>query len=204
MKARQAFVLGGVMVIGLASSAFAQLIAGKVSDAISGVPIVNATVTVPEIPKTYATDSLGKFVTDTLSKGTYTVRVEAPQYLKQSKTVILASPTEAGASFIDLDLKLYNLATNADASGSKPSNLSVQYFFRGHSEVEISICNSDGAVVRKTFDRSRQGGTHSYNWDGKDNAGKKVKPGTYTCKIASGNLYTQRTLVLADAQPGNK
>jgi hypothetical protein len=183
-----------LLLSGLYSSASAQLIAGKVSDAISGLPIVNASVTVVEVPKTYATDTLGKFVTDTLSKGTYTVRVEAPQYLKQSKTVILASPTEAGASYIELDLKLYSLATSTDTAGPKAGNLSVQYFFRGHSDVEISICDPSGTVVRKAFDRSRLGGTHTYTWDGKDNAGKPAKPGMYTCKLRSGNLYAQRAL----------
>jgi hypothetical protein len=192
-----------LLVVATVAVSPAQTVSGKVSDAISGAVLANAKVTVVEIPKTYTTDSLGRFATDSLSKGTFTIRTEAAGYLKQSKTVMLVLPTEAGSSHIDLDIKLYSLATNADTGASNPAGgLAAQYFFRGHSDTEISICDSTGKVVRTVFDRSRKGGTRTFVWDGKDNGGKPAHPGTYICKLSSGNLYTQRTLALKGTQPG--
>jgi hypothetical protein len=200
--ASRCLAFAGFIVASSVAVSTAQSVSGKVSDAVSGAVLINAKVTVVEIPKTFATDSLGRFASDSLSKGTFTIRTEAPGYLKQSRTVMLVLPTEAGASHLDLDIKLYSLSTNADTSASKPGGLSVQYFFRGHSDTEISICDSTGKEVRTVFDRSRKGGTRTYFWDGKDNGGKPAHPGTYICKLSSGNLYTQRTLVLQASHPG--
>jgi hypothetical protein len=203
MKCRTRLIgsLVGLSIVSLFAFASAQSVSGKVSDAISGAAIPRALVTVVEIPKTYTADSLGAFATDTLSKGTFTVRVEATGYLKQSKTVILASPTEAGSSHIELDVKLFSLSTNVDTAAKKTGSMTAQYFFRGHGDVDITICDSTGMVVRKIFDRSRAGGTRTVTWDGKDNRGKNVRYGTYTCKLRSGDLYAQRVLVFKEILP---
>jgi hypothetical protein len=203
MKCRTPFLgrLVGLTLLSVCSLASAQTVAGKVTDAISGAAIAKASVTVVEIPKTYTADSAGTFATDTLSKGTFTIRVEASGYLKQSKTVMLVSPTEAGSSHIDLAVKLFSLTTNVDTTAKKTGGMTAQYFFRGHGDVEITICDSTGMVVRKIFDRSRAGGTRTFTWDGKDNRGKNPPFGNYTCKLRSGDLYAQRVLVLKEILP---
>jgi len=72
--------------------------------------------------------------------------------------------------------------------------MTAQYFFRGHGDVEITVGDSSGNVVRKIFDRSRAGGTRTFTWDGKDNHGNQLPDGAYTlsasAKDQSGNAVT--------------
>jgi hypothetical protein len=171
----------------------AQTISGKATDALSKAPIVNAKVMVLELKKEIATDSAGFFKFDSLDKGNYSVRIEADKYLRQTKSVILASPKgEAGATNISLGIVLFSISSNADQSTGQ---LSIKYFFPGHADAEINVCDSLGKVVRTVYDRSHTSGMRTFLWNGDDNKGKVVLPGKYACKIKCGNFFTLRTLV---------
>lgn len=171
----------------------AQTISGKVTDALLKSPVINAKVTVVELKKAIQTDSTGGFKFDSLDKGNYSVRVEADKYLVQTKSVKLISPKgEAGATALTLEIALFSIASNADQSSGQ---LSIKYFFPGHADAEINVCDSTGKIVRTVYDRSHTGGMRTFLWDGVDNKGKSALPGKYSCKIKSGNLLTLRTLV---------
>ena len=180
----------------------AQTISGKVTDALSKAPVINAKVTVIELKKETMTDSTGFFKFDSLDKGNYSVRIEADKYLRQTKSVILVSPKgEAGATAITLDVVLFSISSNADQSTGQ---LSIKYFFPGHGDAEINVCDSVGKVVRTVFDRTHTSGMRTFLWNGADNKGKVVPPGKYTCKIKCGNLFTLRTLVWTGEQKEEK
>lgn len=169
----------------------AQTISGTVKDALLGQPIKDATVSIVELKQSFKTDSKGAFSTDTLKPGTYTVRTEAKGYLKHSKSIILKSQKEVGTSKIELDLKLYNIASNANKS---KGTLAIKYFFPGHGNVTIVIYDRNGDKIRNAFDRSRRGGMRTFSWDGKDNQGLHVPPGLYTCRISCGTMVMNREL----------
>ena len=169
----------------------AQTISGVVKDALLGQPIKGATVSIIELKQTFKTDVEGAFSTDTLKPGTYTIRTEASGYLKHSKSIILKSQNEVGTSKMELDLKLYNIASNASKS---KGSMAIIYFFPGHGNVTIVIYNSSGLRIRNAFDRSRRGGMRSFSWDGKDNQGQSVPPGLYTCRISCGTMVMNREL----------
>ena len=169
----------------------AQTISGVVKDALLGQPIKGATVSILELKQTFKTDAEGAFSSDKLKSGTYTVRTEAKGYLKHSKSIILKSQKEVGTSDMELDIKLYNLASNADKS---KGGMEVKYFFPGHGNVMIVIYNGSGQRLRNAIDRSRRGGMRSFSWDGKDNQGQSVPPGLYTCRISCGTMVMNREL----------
>jgi 5-hydroxyisourate hydrolase-like protein (transthyretin family) len=175
------------------SNLYAQTISGTVIDAITKSPVKGVKITVVEAKKEYATDSLGTFTTDTLDKGDYSVRFESESYLKQTKTVKLVGlKGVTGKTNITLDVLLFSISSNADQAKGQ---MAIKYFFPGHSDVSIDVCNESGKVVRTVWDRSRRSGSKTFAWDGADNKGKLVPAGNYTCKISCGNLFTSRSLV---------
>jgi hypothetical protein len=169
----------------------AQTISGVLKDALLDKPIQGATVTIVELKKSYKTDSFGAYATEKIEEGTYTVQATAPQYLKLSKRIILSSKHEVGVSDMKLDLNLYNISSNA---GATKGNMTVNYYFPGHNNVLIIISNKDGRKVRRAFDKSRTGGKRRFSWDGKDDQGRHVPPGTYTCQISSGTMVMNRQI----------
>jgi hypothetical protein len=171
----------------------AQTISGTVKDAISKAQVRGATITVVEAKKQYVTDSTGSFLSDTLDKGDYTVRIESESYLKQTRTVKLVGLKGAtGAANIVLDVLLFSLSSNAEQSKGQ---MAVKYFFPGHNDVSIDVCDPAGKVVRTVWDRSRTSGMRTFLWDGADNKGKVLASGKYTCNIRCGNLFTSRSLI---------
>jgi hypothetical protein len=171
----------------------AQIISGKIIDALSKTPIVNAKVTIVDLEKEYLTDSTGFYKTDSLKKGNYSVRFESEKYLKQSRSVkVFDSKGVTGAIDIVLDIMLFNIKSDIDkAIGSKE----IKYYFPNHADIIIEVCGPDGKPVRTVYDRSHRGGMRTFLWDGADDKGKILDAGTYSCKFKSGNLFTCRTLV---------
>jgi hypothetical protein len=191
MKGRFVFrgILTTLIVAGISQ---AQSISGTVTDAITKNPIAGVSMSIVETAKSVAVDSAtGKFSCEFEKPGSYTVKVEAPRYLKFTKKVILTSSKEVGVSSIELNVGLYSLSSNADTSDGV---MSVKYSFPSHGDVSIVILDDKGKTVRKAFDRSRAGGMRSFSWDGKDNDGKLLPAGHYTCKVVSGRLVMIRSL----------
>lgn len=189
----KSLVLFLVLTVLASSRLYAQTISGTVTDAISKAPIRSAKVTVVEVKKEYVTDSMGAFATDTLEKGDYSVRFEAESYLKQTKTVKLVGlKGVTGKTDISLDVVLFSLSSNADQAKGQ---MAIKYFFPGHNDVSIDVCDPSGKVVRTVWDRSRTSGSKTFAWDGADNKGKILPAGKYSCNIKCGNLFTSRSLV---------
>lgn len=179
-------------VLMLFAAAKAQTIHGTISNALTKEPIPGATIALIGIAATWSTDSNGNFVSDTVKPGTYIVKAEAPGFLKVTKKVTLISHQEAGTSDLSVNLALFAIATNAEAS---EGNMVVQFNFPGHLPASIEIADGKGKVVRNAYDRTREGGMRSYVWNGKDNNGKALSAGRYTAKVVSGRLVMIRTLV---------
>jgi hypothetical protein len=169
----------------------AQSIYGIVTDAVTKKAVSGATVAVVELSKTVTSDSLGNYSCELPKPGAYSVKVEAPNYLKYMKKVIISSSKEVGVSKLEHNVMLYNISTNASTA---EGIMAVKYSFPSHASVDIAILDSKGKTVRKAFDRSRAGGMHTFSWDGKDNDGKPLPAGHYTCRVVSGRLVMIRAL----------
>jgi hypothetical protein len=169
----------------------AQSISGTVKDALLGYQIEGATVTILELEKSYKVGIDGTYAIDSIEPGKYTIRAEAPGYLKLSKRIILKSDKDIGTSNMKLDLKLYSISSKAN---SFKGTMTVKYYFPGHGTVKIVVYDEGGNRIRRAFDRSRCGGMCSFSWDGKDDLGEYVKPGRYTCRISRGTMVINREL----------
>jgi hypothetical protein len=188
---KRACITGAIIIASLVSVAYGQSIHGMVFDAITKKPIRDATVTVIEIKRVITADSAGKYFSGNMDAGTYLVKIEAAGYLKIMKKVILSSKQETGTSDMELNAPLFSIRSNADSSSG---SMAINYYFPGHNAVDITIKGKNGKTVRTAIDRSRTGGTRTFKWDGKNNDGSLVEPGTYTCKIVSGRLVSIQTL----------
>jgi hypothetical protein len=188
------FLVAGLFVFPL----HAQKISGKIIDALSKMPVVNAKITLVDSKREFTPDSLGSYSIDSITKGSYSVRFEAPQYVTQSKSVKVIDPKgQTGKTDITLDVMLFSISTEANQSKGQKE---LKYFFPGHTDVVIDVCDSTGKTVRTVFDRTRVGGTRTFRWNGTDNWGKALPAGKYTCKFKSGNLFTCMTLQWAGGE----
>jgi flagellar basal-body rod modification protein FlgD len=64
------------------------------------------------------------------------------------------------------------------------------------ADATISIKNSDGTVVRTLSASGLKAGGNDVQWDGNDNSGNRVKPGTYTYTVSA--VDAKGTAVTAD------
>ncbi|MCU0608417.1 MAG: carboxypeptidase regulatory-like domain-containing protein [Chitinispirillaceae bacterium] len=175
-----------------AAESVAQSIHGFVINEVTKAPVIGAKVTYIELATSCMTDTTGRYSADVVPAGIYNVSFEAPQYLKVTRKVILIAPKGgAGTSEIELNVGLYSISSNADTS---EGNMVVKYRFPNHSGADIVVTDKNGKAVRKAIDRSRTGGMRTFSWDGRDNYGKFVAAGRYSCKVVSGRLVMIRTL----------
>lgn len=170
-----------------------QIISGKISDALTSVPISGATISIVEINKTFTTDDTGYFASESLGGGTFVLKAEAGGYLKQTRRIVVASRTQLGQSNMTVNMTLYKISTDTPVSATNRSLL-VTYMFPIHDNVQIIISDSRGKIIRKAVDRTRQNGKRTFVWDGKDNSGKAVGPGKYKCQVQCGRLVMMRAL----------
>ncbi|MGD8782668.1 MAG: T9SS type A sorting domain-containing protein [Ignavibacteria bacterium] len=64
-------------------------------------------------------------------------------------------------------------------------------------EIELSIYNLKGQLVRQLISGQFTSGDHSINWDGADNEGKNVSSGLYLYKLKTGDHeYSKKMLLL--------
>ncbi|MDD5528851.1 MAG: FlgD immunoglobulin-like domain containing protein [bacterium] len=100
---------------------------------------------------------------------------------KCKKTVLLTG------GFKKSELKSLTLKSSAQKSQPVVSN----------SPVSIKIYNVSGQLVRTLMNTTKQAGTYTALWDGKDNRSHKVNAGMYICKLILNNqTLTQKIVFL--------
>ena len=62
----------------------------------------------------------------------------------------------------------------------------------------VAVYNSAGRLVRTLTSGSAEAGHHVAAWDGRDEAGTRVAPGVYYCRMSAGEFRAMRKLVKLD------
>ncbi len=59
----------------------------------------------------------------------------------------------------------------------------VRYTLQNESNLELTIYNIEGQLVKTLFRGKQASGTYTVNWDGKDSRGNMLPSGTYFCRL---------------------
>lgn len=73
----------------------------------------------------------------------------------------------------------------------------IRFSLNEPAEVELSVFNINGQLVRTLMRSSLSPGVHSIRWDGRDNQGRISPSGVYLYELRSGNERLIKRLVLA-------
>jgi len=156
------------------------------------VPIVGALVTTG----TYsATSSANGIFNLDLPPGTYTLTCQAGEYQTQTiDNVIVNSSLTTFSNFV-----LNPVVSISDNYNTSPVLLNqnhpnpfsmstvIKYDLSKSSNVTLIIYNTKGQMVRTLINGYKSNGIHEVSWDGKDDNGKKLATGNYTCLLKTGS-----------------
>jgi hypothetical protein len=62
----------------------------------------------------------------------------------------------------------------------------ISYWLPAGSQVEITIIDLNGQVIRKLDSQYQSGGRQTVRWDGTDQTGHRIADGLYVCRIIAG------------------
>ncbi|MBU1101488.1 MAG: T9SS type A sorting domain-containing protein [Bacteroidetes bacterium] len=72
----------------------------------------------------------------------------------------------------------------------------ISFTLPKNSNVDLTIYNINGEVVRSLVNENMFAGTHKVTWNGDDNAGAKVSSGVYFYLLRSGDFTASRKMIL--------
>jgi len=76
------------------------------------------------------------------------------------------------------------------------SNTVIRFTLPRRAEAGLSIYNLAGQQVATLAEGSREAGTHTVRWDGRDNGGRELASGVYLCRLQAGTHVRNRKLLL--------
>lgn len=72
----------------------------------------------------------------------------------------------------------------------------INYSVPGASNVNITVYDINGQVVKNLLSEFKNSGNYSLNWDGKNDSGSTVSSGTYFYQVQIGNLVQTKKMIL--------
>jgi endoglucanase len=72
----------------------------------------------------------------------------------------------------------------------------IRYSVRQPGQVELTLYNLSGQVIRILTDGFSAEGIHTISWDGTSETGKKVENGMYVCRFVSGSTIHSTKIIL--------
>lgn len=96
------------------------------------------------------------------------------------------------------DLPTIPLETSLQNIYPNPFNPSttISYGLAKAASIEIVVMNLKGQIVRRLVSESKNSGTHSVRWDGRNDNGIEVTTGTYLVSLTAGSHKELRKLIL--------
>ena len=126
----------------------------------------------------YEKDNLTIDLPDTFEVGLYDVVVSSKDYIPYIGSIQVVSKTDQMEDFPRISPEIY---PNPYFIEGKHRDLSaiLHYDLPMDSDVQISIFNSRGQIIKNVFDGYQTKGDYSFRWDATDDFGRKVASGTY-------------------------
>ncbi|MGH7494940.1 MAG: FlgD immunoglobulin-like domain containing protein [bacterium] len=122
-----------------------------------------------------------------------------------SFSTILDEQTDAAAP---QQFKLYQnypnpLSLRAGQAPSGIAEVTIRYDLpevhaQAGGQVEVTIYNIQGQVVRRLFDGKQNAGAHTLTWNGRDEAGVVAPSGVYFYRVRAGSFTASRKLLLIE------
>ncbi len=106
-------------------------------------------------------------------------------------------PTTAGDRAEDVRHLLERVSFIAGSPNPFSAVTTVRYSLPRAAEVDLSVYDLSGRLVRVLRSDAQQPGIHGVDWDGTNNSGTPVKSGAYLCRLKAGGVTHTRRLVLA-------
>jgi len=75
-------------------------------------------------------------------------------------------------------------------------NTQIKFSTAKHGDVEISIYDIKGSLIRKIFKGELEAGNHTVEWDGTNSIGYKVSSGVYFCKMKTSDYQFVKKMQL--------
>lgn len=72
----------------------------------------------------------------------------------------------------------------------------IEYEIKQSGRIQLEIYNTLGQLIRKLVDEEKLAGKYSVIWDGKDDYNELVTSGTYFYRIRSGDLVSDKKMLL--------
>ena len=72
----------------------------------------------------------------------------------------------------------------------------IEYQIPKSGNVEVTIFNIKGQLIKKLVDEFQLAGTYKTTWDGKDDKGKEVASGLYFYRVKFGNSIISKRMIL--------
>lgn len=72
----------------------------------------------------------------------------------------------------------------------------ITYQLAEQSHVTMNIYNVVGQRIRTLVEETRQAGSYTVRWDGRDNTGKAAASGMYLCRMEAGDYSAVRKMLL--------
>jgi hypothetical protein len=110
------------------------------------------------------------------------------------------SPSKSGgaqfSSNEDVQRMQYPFLLKQNAPNPFTGSTTISYQLTANSQVNLSIYNITGQLVKTLTNELKGAGSHSITWDGRDNNGTKVSGGVYVYKLKAGEKEATQRMVL--------
>jgi flagellar hook assembly protein FlgD len=74
----------------------------------------------------------------------------------------------------------------------------VEFFLREAAQVEISLLDMNGKLMRQLTDKFYNQGTHTLTWDVSGGSGFALQPGMYLITVRTGSGFRSQKFTVSD------
>ena len=181
---------------------------GIVLDSLSGIPLVDATITILETGRSTTSDSGGFFKLGELPSGPagYTLMVSLQNYY--SKTIEGLELNDGDSLWLEIMLSSSVSSVDEESSGPPRSfslhqnypnpfnpTTTIRYSLPRESHVHLTILTVLGSLVRTLVNETQPSGYRMVKWDGNDDRGRPVSSGVYLYRLDAGGRSETRKMV---------
>ncbi len=108
--------------------------------------------------------------------------------------------TFSGLSGINSPEQMQNVVKTFNMLKSYPnpfnSSTTIEYEIPERGDVEITIIDVNGKLIRNLLSESQISGKHQFIWDSKDNSGNTITSGIYYCNVKFNNQILHNKMIL--------